>query len=114
MEEILRQMQLMAENQQRILRENAELKSMLTRLLETSGQQKDVMTTQEVAEYIGVTNQRVRALVARNEIPFFKNEGETRNYFRRQDIDNWRARRRVKTNAELRTEAATRSALARQ
>ncbi len=113
MEDLKRQMQEMTRNQERIIKENAELKSMLLQLLERGGGGKDVMTTRECADYIGVSSQRIRALVARNEIPFFKNEGETRNYFRRADIDNWRARRRVKTNSELRSEVATRSVLAR-
>lgn len=94
------------------MQENAELKIMLRQLLGKNESRKDVMNTQECARYIGVSAQRVRALVASNEIPFFKNEGETRNFFRREDIDKWRLGRRVKTNAELRAEVSTRSAMA--
>ena len=113
MEELIKQMQQMVENQARIIKENAELKSMLTRLLERGEGPKDVMNTDEVSEYLNITPQRVRALVSKNEIPFFKNEGGTRNYFRREDIDNWRAKRRVKTNAELNLEVSTKLAMAR-
>ena len=114
MEEIIQQMRLMLENQERIIKENAELKSMLARLLERREGPKDVMNTDEVSEYLHITPQRVRALVSKNEIPFFKNEGGTRNFFRREDIDNWRAKRRVKTNAELNLEISTRLAMARR
>ena len=113
MEEIMRQMQLMLENQERIMKENRELKTMLSILLNKEGQFNDVMDTGECARYLNITPQRVRALTAAREIPFFKNEGSTRNFYRREDLDQWRASRRVKTNAELRTEVATKSAISR-
>lgn len=71
-------------------------------ILAVSG--KDVMNTNEVAEYLGITAGRVRALIHEGNIPYHKNESLTRNFFRRDEIDSWRMSRRIKTNSELQQE----------
>ena len=69
---------------------------------------KDVMNTQEVAKYLGITPGRVRHLVCSGDIPVHKNQAMTRNFFLKQEIDAWRANYRVKTNAEIRREIEAR------
>lgn len=71
-------------------------------ILAVSG--KDVMNTNEVAEYLGITAGRVRALIHEGSIPYHKNESLTRNFFKRDEIDRWRTSRRIRTNPELREE----------
>lgn len=71
---------------------------------------KDVMDTNEIAEYLGVTPGHVRKLVSNGDIPCYKSGGSTRNYFKRTEIDDWRAQTRRRTNRELGVEAATKSA----
>lgn len=106
-------MRLMTENQERIIKENAELRTMLQKLLDKGSGFKDIMNTKECAEYLGVSEARIRNLVYLGEIPVCKNAKATRNFFRREEIDNWRASRRVKTNSELRSEIVTQSAFGR-
>lgn len=107
MEELINKINEMAERQERI-------EEKLTRLLEKGEPLKEVMDTQECARYIGVSVGRLRTLTASHQIPFFKHELGKRNYYRRTDIDNWKASRRVKTDRELQIEAATAAALARR
>ena len=104
MEEIINRLNEVVERQVRI-------EDKLSKLLARETPLKDVMDSNECAEYLGLSVGRVRVLVAKNEIPFFKHANSNRNYFRREDIDNWRANRRVKTNRELEIEAATDAAL---
>lgn len=75
---------------------------------------KDVMNTNEIASYLGVTPGHIRRMVSTGEIPCYKSENSNRNFFRRAEIDDWRAQNRQKTNQELHTEAATRSAVGRK
>lgn len=71
-------------------------------ILAVSG--RNVMNTNEVAEYLGITAGRVRALIHEGNIPYHKNESLTRNFFKKDEIDKWRTSRRFKTNSELREE----------
>lgn len=72
---------------------------------------KDVMNTIEVAHHLGVTPGHIRKLVSNGDIPHYKAANSNRNFFKRKEIDNWRAANRCKTNIELKIEAATKSAI---
>lgn len=90
------------------------IESLLTEILgKYSSPYKDVMNTNEVAEYLGVTPGHIRKMVSNGDIPCYKSDNSNRNYFRRTEIDGWRARTRQKTNKELQIEAATKSATRR-
>lgn len=56
----------------------------------------------------------IRKLVSNGEIPCYKSGKSNRNYFKRTEIDDWRAASRRKTNRELEIEAATKSAIGRR
>lgn len=91
------------------------IESMLNELLgKSSSPFKDVMSTNEIAEYLGVTPGHIRKLVSDGEIPCYKSANSNRNYFKRTEIDDWRASSRRKTNRELVIEAATKSSITRR
>lgn len=90
------------------------IEAMLAEILgKSSSSYKDVMNTNEIAEYLGVTPGHIRKLVSNGEIPCYKSANSNRNYFKRSEIDDWRASNRRKTNLELQVEAATKSAITR-
>lgn len=90
------------------------IEAMLAELLgKTSFPYKEVMNTEEIAKYLGVTPDHVRVLARQGKIPCYKQQNSNRNYFKRTEIDGWKASSRCKTNRELEIEAATRSAIGR-
>ena len=91
------------------------IESMLAELLgKSSSPYKDVMNTNEIAEYLGVTPGHIRKMVSDGDIPCYKQSNSNRNYFKRTEIDDWRASDRRKTNRELEIEAATKAAIGRK
>lgn len=91
------------------------IEAMLAEILgKSSSPYKDVMNTNEIAEYLGVTPGHIRKLVSDGEIPCYKSANSNRNYFKRTEIDDWRASTRRKTNRELEIEVATKSAIGRR
>lgn len=80
-------------------------------MLQPSG--KEVMNTSEVARYLGVRQGWIRRLVSNGDIPHYKNSASSRNFFKKSEIDEWRAARRVRTNSELQKEAEARPSLIR-
>lgn len=83
------------------------LESRLTAIEERIGEAcrpnagKDVMTTAEAAEYLGLTEKYVRRLTSERRIPFCKREGSNRNAYRRADLDEWRTADKHETEASL-------------
>lgn len=47
---------------------------------------KDIMNTEELSLYLGVTKEYVKQLCMRGSIPYYKNGGK--NYFVKSEIDN--------------------------
>ena len=88
------------------------IEEMLTVLVEREPVQpvKEIMNTNEVAEYLGLSVQRIRTLTSKGEIPHYKHANTTRNTFKRAEIDAWRTQTRCRTNRELEIEVATRAA----
>lgn len=66
---------------------------------------KEVMNTEEVAAYLGLSVQRIRTLTSQKRIPYYKPEGRNRNYYRREEIDGWNAGNRIKTQSETERDA---------
>lgn len=90
MEELIARLTAMEERQRSI---ESKLDEILSR-----GNPKEIMSTREVAEYLGVTPGRIRNLVSEGKIPHGKNG---HNFFRRSEIDDWRFGKRIRTNEEL-------------
>lgn len=91
------------------------IESMLEEILgRASTPYKDVMNTNEIAQYLGVSPGHVRKMVSDGDIPCYKSGSTNRNYFKRTEIDEWKVSIRRKTNKELQIEAATRAAIGRK
>lgn len=73
---------------------------------------EDVMYVKDVAQMIKRSESRVRHLVSAGDIPFHRNEqgGIT---FSRKEIREWRLGRRILTNSELASQAATHIAISK-
>lgn len=67
--------------------------------------QKEILTTAEVAVYLGMTKWGIDHLCRNRAIPYYRPTGKFR-YFKRTEIDEWACRNRVKTYDELQAEAA--------
>lgn len=73
----------------------------LERLIVTAT--KDVLNTREAAELLGISVDRLRHLICDKEIAYYKLSN--RVYFKRQDLDNYRLKNRVASNAEIEEKA---------
>jgi excisionase family DNA binding protein len=65
----------------------------------TGAPASDVMTAQEVADYLHCHYYTVYRMVRRGALPVFRLGGDYR--FRRSDIDKWIAQRSVSAGADL-------------
>lgn len=65
---------------------------------------KSVFTVKEAALFMGVTEQTVRNQVRRKEIPAYK-PNQNKLYFKKSELEDWMLRNRVKTEAEVQSEA---------
>lgn len=70
--------------------------------------QKAVLTSQEVATYLGISLSKLYKLTCERAIPFYKPNGKL-NYFERAEIEAWALRNRIATNAELSDHAQARA-----
>lgn len=62
--------------------------------------QKEVLTLDEVAIYMGAAKSHIYKLTMKGEIPHYKPTGKV-CYFNRKEIESWLQRNRVKTDAEI-------------
>jgi excisionase family DNA binding protein len=62
------------------------------------------LTTEEAAEYTGLSISYLRKLTSGRRIPHFKSDGGSRIYFRKADLHDWMLKRYVKTNQQARIE----------
>lgn len=67
---------------------------------------KDALTVDEVAAYTGLTKSYIYKLVHLRGIPYYKNAGGGRTYFRKQEIIDWMLNQKVATMDELNAKAA--------
>lgn len=65
---------------------------------------KEVLTSEEVARYMGVSRSHLYKLTMRREIPHYKPRGKI-CYFNRQEVEQWLQSNRVATDAELNNQA---------
>ncbi|MBD5138544.1 MAG: helix-turn-helix domain-containing protein [Bacteroides sp.] len=67
---------------------------------------KEVLTVKEVAALLDRSEVRIRALCSQREIPHYKNDrGQVS--FLKSEIEEWRLGKKVLTNSEIETQAAT-------
>ena len=66
---------------------------------------KNVLNTRELALVLGVTENRVRVLCCKKEIPHYKRGASV--FFKRSEIEAWQLQDRVPTHAETEMRAAT-------
>ena len=61
---------------------------------------KEVLTSDEASQYMGVSKSYLYKLTMRGEIPHFKPMGKM-CYFNRKELEEWLQRNRVKTTDEI-------------
>lgn len=61
---------------------------------------KEVLTSAEVAKYMGISMSALYKLTMRGEIPHYKPTGKM-CYFNRQEVENWLQTNRVATSGEI-------------
>lgn len=61
---------------------------------------KEVLTSDEVARYMGISKSYLYKLTMRREIPHYKPTGKV-CYFNRREIEEWLQSNRVATDSEL-------------
>jgi len=52
-------------------------------------QRKELMTTEEVAMYLGMSKSSIYKLIEEGKIPHHSPEGVRRKYFKKSEIDQW-------------------------
>ena len=65
---------------------------------------KEVLTSEEVARYMGVSRSYIYKLTMRREIPDYKPRGKI-CYFNRHEVEQWLQSNRVATDTELNNQA---------
>lgn len=66
---------------------------------------KDVLTTDEVADYLGITKSYLYKLTSRMEIPHYKPHGKM-VFFNRKEIEEWAQQNRIAPQREINAKAA--------
>ena len=71
------------------------------------GTQKDVLTSDEAAKYLGVSKSCLYKWTCSRLIPHYKSPTGKVCYFNRQEIEAWMQSNKVATDAELEAQART-------
>lgn len=66
---------------------------------------KEALTTQEAAQYLGMTVSTLYKKTMHNELPFYAPCGK-RLYFKRQELENWMLQNRHAANEEMQADAS--------
>lgn len=64
---------------------------------------KEALDTREAALFLGVTENRIRVLVWRKEIPYYKRGRSV--FFKKSELEGWMLRDRIPTTEEIEQEA---------
>lgn len=82
-----------------------ENKTLINELLyEITKQQKEVLTANEAADYMGISKSQLYKLTSTNEIPYYKPSGKL-VYFNRLELEQWLQSNRIPTQTELNLKA---------
>jgi len=79
---------------------NNKLELILAALLLT----KEVLDVEEAARFTKLTESYLYKLTSRQEIPHYKPRGK-KVYFKRTELESWLLQHKVKSSAEIKTEA---------
>ena len=71
---------------------------------ETASNTKEVMTTEEVAEYMGVSKGTIYKLTMTRQVPYYK-PTDRMCYFKRSELEAWLLSNRISTDEELEQKA---------
>ena len=85
--------------------DNLTIKQRLERIEALLVEQKKVLNFAETAEYLSVSKSHLYKLTSTMQIPLYKPNRE-RIYFKREELENWLLRNRIKTYDEIDTEAS--------
>jgi excisionase family DNA binding protein len=66
---------------------------------------KRALTMSDTALLTGLSKSHLYKLVCRKAIPYYKSDGGKLTYFDKDEVTAWQLQHRVKTTAELETEA---------
>ena len=66
---------------------------------------KEILTSEEAAQYMGISKSYLYKLTMRQQIPHYKPMGKM-CYFNRTELENWLQRNRVSTSEEINDRAA--------
>lgn len=66
--------------------------------------QKEILTSDEAAEYLGIAKQTLDRLAMNKDLPYYKPSGKAR-YFKRSELDAWIEKSRVMTTEEIKMKA---------
>ena len=75
--------------------------------MDNKKQCKEVLTTQEVADYLGVSKSCVYKWTMSRVIPHYKAPTGKLCYFNRKEIEDWMQSNRVQTDEEISQQAQT-------
>lgn len=85
--------------------ENKELKKLIEDVAKQMAYaHKDVLTSKEVCEYLGIKPCTLYEMTRKKQIPHYKPNGGSL-YFKRVEVDEWATRNRIASNAELESNA---------
>jgi excisionase family DNA binding protein len=70
-----------------------------------AGNEEEILTIQEAAEFLSLTVPTLYSKVSKGELPFWKRD--KRLYFSKSELMNWVKSGRQKTNAEIESEAGS-------
>ncbi len=70
-----------------------------------SNSERGLMTTAEVAQYLGVKPSYLYKMMMRRAIPYYKPGGKL-CFFSRDDLDAWLTSIRIKSQSEIESDAA--------
>lgn len=71
------------------------------------GTQKEVLTTDEAARYLGVSKATLYRMTMERQIPHYKSPTGRLCYFNRKEVEGWMQSCRVSTDDELEQKAQT-------
>jgi excisionase family DNA binding protein len=66
---------------------------------------KQILTTDEVVLFTGISKSTMHKLTSAKKIPYYKSRGGKFNYYKKDEITEWLLDYRVKTTDELENEA---------
>ena len=73
---------------------------------------KNVLDTKDLSLVLGVTENHIRVMCSKKEIPYYKRGASV--FFRRSETEEWQLRDRVPTQEEIKLQASTYAATHRR